>query len=217
MGYDSEFSLPYIFDLETVPIDGAERYLKAPKNYRDPEKIAAYLEEKATMLALDIDLCRIVAIGYQSPQDDVPTVFTVPDEEVEAEALTRFWKQIGDRPLLGFNCVQFDVPLAMRRSMYLGVPYPPIYVSRFKHPRIQDLMQVLSFDGLQKYHGLKFYGKRFGIDVPDPIDGADIGQLVKDGKWEDVAAHCRADVKLTLALARRIGLLPPAAQPSLPL
>jgi predicted PolB exonuclease-like 3'-5' exonuclease len=210
MGFDNEFSLPIVFDLETVPIDGAEAYLKPPSNYKDPEKIAAYLEDKASMLALDIDLCRIVAIGYQSPKDDEPTVFAVPDEAVEAEALKRFWKHIGDRPLLGFNCVQFDAPLLMRRSLYLNVWTPPLQISKYRHPRIQDLMQILAFDGLQKYHGLKFYAKRFGIEEPDPFDGGDIGQLVKDGKWEDVASHCRADVKQTLALARRIGLLPQA-------
>lgn len=217
MGFNSEGSIPIVFDLETVAIDGVEQYIKAPRNYKDPEKIATYLEEKAEMASLDIDLCRIVAIGYQHPDEDEPTVYATPDEKTEAEALTRFWKRVGNRQLLGFNCVQFDVPLAMRRSLYLDIPYPPLFVTRFKHPTIQDLMQILSYDGLQKYHGLQFYGQRFGIVNDDPFDGGDIADLVRKGRWEDVAAHCRYDVKLTLALARRIKLLPAAVQPSLPL
>jgi hypothetical protein len=54
---------------------------------------------------------------------------------------------------------------------------------------------------------LKTFCKRFGLPVNDAIDGADVPQLIADGRWDDVIAHVRSDVELTIKLANRIGLL----------
>ena len=68
-----------VFDLETVAIDDAADYIEAgsaPANYKDPEKIAAYVAEaKAAAVskcAVDPDLCRVVAIGYRLPNGAFP-------------------------------------------------------------------------------------------------------------------------------------------------
>ena len=36
---------------------------------------------------------------------------------------------------------------------------------------------------------------------------ADIQSLVNAGDWDAIAAHCRADVELTVGLAKRLGHL----------
>jgi len=220
MGLNSEFAWPVVFDLETVAIDSAVDYLEppqAPANYKDPEKIAAYVTEamskQVDRAALDLDLCRIVALGWQETHQTTtvaPSVMTCPLGEVEERAMLRhFWAQVGDRPLLGFNCLAFDVPVLLRRSLYLGVDPRPLSISKYKHPGITDLMQVLSFDGLLPYRGLGFYCRRFGLSVPvDLSTGADIARLVAAGDWAAVADHCRVDVLKTYALAQRLGLLP---------
>lgn len=222
MSYNSENGYPIVFDLETAPIADAADYLEpssAPANYKDPEKIAAYLadaQQKALdKAALDLDLCRIVALGFDDStltSQLEPTIYTMPLGEPEERAMLReFWAKVGDRPLLGFNCLAFDIPVLLRRSLYLGVEPRPFVMSKYKHPGITDLMQVLSFDGLLPYRGLAFYVKRFGLDVPaDAHTGSDIGQLVAAGNWPAVAEHCRIDVIKTRLLAQRIGLLPAA-------
>jgi hypothetical protein len=54
---------------------------------------------------------------------------------------------------------------------------------------------------------LKAFCRRFGIPCTDTIDGKDVPGLVSAGDWEAVAAHVRADVEMTLALAVKLGVV----------
>lgn len=205
-----------LFDCETAPIVGAADYLEtpeAPSNYVKPEVIANYiLKAKAELLdraALDIDLARVVALGALKEGDEEPTIYLCQGEDEERLALEWFWAQLRPYPfprLVGFNILGYDLPLLLRRSLYLGIKTPPLKIGRFKHDDIDDLMALLNFDDPRKSHKLSFYGKRFGISVPDPVTGADIGRLVAEGNWAAVEGHVRADVEQTARLAARMGL-----------
>lgn len=209
-----------IVDLETAPIEDAEQYLtepvSAPSNYKDEAKIAAFIAEATQKqlggCSLDPDLCRIVALGWCYSDRSEPVVHHCKDTEAERWLLEEFWKNaIGlnhqVRTLVTFNGHSFDLPVLARRSLYLGVRCPVLNIDRYRSPHI-DLKNVLSYNGLLKWHSLKFYAGRFGIPNDDLTTGDQIGQLVKDGKWDDVVAHCRADVLATKALASRLGVLP---------
>jgi predicted PolB exonuclease-like 3'-5' exonuclease len=212
-----------VFDVEAVAIDSAGNYLEpvaAPGNYKDPEKIAAYCaqaqQEQLAKAALDIDLGRIVALGLLLEHEAEPTVVIARDEQDERDLLAGFWPLVTrtgfTRPtLVGFNCLGYDLPLMLRRSLYLGVPAPRFQMGKYRHDGIDDLMLTLSFDGAVKYRGLSFYCKRFNIDVPDETSGKDIATLHAAGDWDGIAAHCKADVLKTAKLAQRIGVL--QAQP----
>src|SRR3990167_8029814 len=211
MGYDNENARRVVFDIETAPLPDAGDYLEpaeAPANYKDPAKIAAAIAEKnaenLSKCGLDVDLCRIVAIGWQS--EGGAGSFMVQEAQWEQDALRWFWTEVGDKHLIGFNCLGFDLPVLLRRSLYLGVPAPAIQIDKFKHPQVTDLMQVLSFNGAIKFRGLSFYAKRFGLDVPDTLTGADIAQAVAEGRWDAVESHVRADVQKTALLASRLGV-----------
>ena len=52
---------------------------------------------------------------------------------------------------------------------------------------------------------LKAFAKRFGLDVTDDVDGADIHRLVQEGRWEAVEAHVTSDIELTIGLAQKLG------------
>lgn len=198
------------FDIETAPMAGAADWIEpgeAPANYKDAEKIRAYIEaaqvrelEKA---ALDLDLCRIVAIGWAHNDDSPLSMFG----EDERKSLTEFWGWVREagRTVVGFNCLGFDLPVLVRRSQYLGVPVPYLNVAKHRHPGIIDMMQVLSFDGLVRPRSQAFYCRRFGITVgaDDTVTGADIGRLVEASDWEAVHAHVCADVAKTRALYHR--------------
>ena len=199
-----------VFDIETAALPEAVEYLEpvnAPANFKDPEKIAAYVAEKyAAQLdgcALDPDLCRVVAIGWQREGQSEPTVGTV-QREPEASLLARFWRA-SEGHLVGFNVIAFDLPVLLRRSLYLGVTPPTLHVDRFRHPRVTDLLQVLSHNGALRFRSLNFYARRFGLDVPDQLSGQDMAQAVKDGRWHDVETHARADVRKTPLLAAKLG------------
>lgn len=208
-----------VFDIETAPIDGAEEYIEpvsAPSNYKDPEKIAAYVAEKqgevVSRCSLDPDLCRVVAIGYWA-EDGAPCALTIRDyigaegneHDAEVELLEDFWIVANGKQLVGFNCLAFDLPVLMRRSLYLGVSYPAIQIDKYRHSQVDDLQMFLSFNGAFKMHGLSFYAKRFGFEVEDGITGAEIGQAVIDGRWDDIKRHVEADVQKTALVAAKCG------------
>lgn len=212
MGLNNEHSARLVFDIETAPIGDAAVYLEpaeAPANYKDPEKIKAYIAEKNAenleRCGLDVDLCRVVAIGYQSEVTDEPDAWLCATEGDEREVLTRFWHAAADRMLVGFNCLAFDLPVLLRRSQYLGIDAPRMQIDKYKHPQITDLQMVLSFNGAIKMRGLAFYAKRFGIPCTDTLTGADIAQAVTEGRWDAIQTHVTADVSKTAALAAKLG------------
>jgi len=224
MGYNNEGAARLVFDIETAPLEDAASYLsdepiEAPANYKDPAKIQAYIDgkraEQLERCSLDVDLCRVVAIGMQL-EGYQPVATLAQTGADEGDVLEWFWKAAVDlQPaLVGFNCLGFDLPVLLRRSLYLGVPAPVIQIDRFKHPRVTDLMDELSYQGKFKARGLAFYCKRFGISVPDDTTGAQIGALVAAGEWGRVKGHVLADVQRTALLAARLGHFRTVSEPA---
>ncbi len=222
MGFNSENAVKIIFDIETAPLPEAADYLEpaeAPANYKDPVKIAAYIEqanaENLAKCGLDVDLCRIVAIGWQSERDETPLVMHEGHHISEQMMLKSFWNTAEVFHLVGFNCLAFDLPVLLRRSLYLGVPAPRIQIDKFKHPQVTDLMDELSYGGKLRLRGLSFFARRFGIaSDPDAMTGADIALAVTEGRWEAIEAHVKADVQKTAALAERLGYFRRLAEPA---
>jgi len=129
------------------------------------------------------------------------------DAAQEALVLERFWQESRGATLVGFNCLGFDLPVLLRRSLYLGVPAPLVVLNKYRPGAIVDLMQRLAYQGTLPYRSLGFYCTRVRITVPDAVTGAAIGQLVAAGAWRQVHDHVRADVAKTVALARRVGII----------
>lgn len=233
MGYNNEFAAtrtPLVFDLETAPLDNVRDYIDppdpstitAPKNYKKQEAIDAYIAEKreeqaaefevllTEKTALDYNTARIVALG--TIVDGVEDVALLRCEADEREAIRLFWAtQIG-RKLVGFRCREFDLPMLIQRSRYLGVKAPEIDLGRYSRSgRIVDLYDLLTFQDSQRSfamrRSLRSFARRFGIPVTDTVDGADVVQLVKADRWGEIAAHCGSDIRTTKALAERLGVL----------
>jgi predicted PolB exonuclease-like 3'-5' exonuclease len=199
-----------VFDIETAPLPDAADYLEAievPANYKDPEKIATYVAEchaeQLKRCSLDVGLCRIVAIGMWRDRESAPEILTAADMD-EPAMLARFWTNADRRQLVGFNCITFDLPVLLRRSLYLGVRAPSIQVDRFRHPTVTDLLQVLSHHGALRLRSLNFYCRRFGFAVTDTLTGADIAAAVANGRWSEIETHVRADVQKTALLAAKV-------------
>lgn len=206
-----------ILDLETCGHPDASQWVdpcKAPANYKDPLKIDAYIKEaeaeRATTFGLDPDTCRIVALGFHDVGYGDPTVYLCSNEFEEREHLKMFWHSYDQHftRFVTFNGIRFDLPVLLMRSLYLDVDHPEIVISpAWKTPHV-DLWQKLSLDGARKdVHSLAFYARRLGIGTLDKVKGSDIPQLVAEGKWDEIEAHCLSDIGLTHALANRLKLL----------
>ena len=206
------------FDIETIPMPGCAEYLpddiEAPSNYKDPAKIAAYVAEKRLKqvedAGMDLDLCEVCAIGIAFPLGVEYAQARATNSE--ADMLRGFWQfvrnvQKDGGNLVGFNCLSFDIPILLRRSLYLGIETPTIALDKYRHDGVIDVLDVLTFNGRQKMRSLAFYAKRFGIPHDDSVKGEQIAALAAAGEWGQVEAHCRADVQTTAALAARVGLI----------
>src|SRR3990167_5052480 len=214
-----------ILDIETVPHPDAHQWaepVKAAGNLKDPEKIAADLEAKrqkqADEFGLDPDCNRIVALGFHVVGQADPTCYLMRDEFEERQHLMLFWDiaiktahpatslNQGNFHFVTFNGLRFDLPVLMRRSMYLDVRHPELNLDRYRTPHL-DLWQKLSFNGAISAHSLRFYAKRMVFTTLDKVDGADIARLAAEERWPEIESHCLSDVGLTHALANRLGLL----------
>ena len=215
---------PIVVDIETCGLVNAAEFLEPvfpAKNLKDPEKIKADIEqrtaERDAKLALDWNVGRIVALGWWTEQAQTQAHVCIHEAD-EGAALEVFWRHAKQRTIVGFNVKGFDLRFMVQRSRYLGIRYPQLDFGKYSRKGIADLYLDLTFgDGLYDQGAmrrtLKAFCKRFGLVCDDLIDGKDIPALFAAGEWEQVEAHLRSDVALTLALARRLGVIQPAPVP----
>jgi hypothetical protein len=208
-----------ITDVETAPHGDAERMLPEFKHNpgtKDAAKQAEQIAEKRAKAladaALDPDLCRIVAIGSWWDEDQEPRLELCEDEDAERYALAYYWSLYAKRRyehphtvIVGSNCLGFDLPIMVRRSLYLQVEVPMLDRGKYRHRDVIDLKSLLCDDDRLAWRSLDYYCKRFRLDVPhDTIDGAQVPALVAAGEWDKVREHLRCDLYKTRALALRV-------------
>jgi predicted PolB exonuclease-like 3'-5' exonuclease len=216
---------PIVCDIETAGLPNAADYLEPvtpDARLKDPEKIKADISDKEqarrAKLALDWNVGRIVAIGWWTEEQGTHGM-VCRDELEERIALTSFWEASRHRTIVGFNLKGFDLRFMVQRSRYLRVPHPILDFSKYSRRGVTDLFIDLTFgDGTYDQGAmkrtLKAFARRFGIDCEDVIDGKEIPALVAAGEWNQVAAHCKSDVELTVALAQRLGIIQEIPMPA---
>jgi predicted PolB exonuclease-like 3'-5' exonuclease len=210
---------------------------EADKRLTDPVKIAADLEKRRAKavadlerrredaihkredtigrLALDPNGNRIVAIGWQTEQDDTIEVRTA-DERVMLET---FWAYAKNRKLVGFCSRRFDLPVIIQRSRMLGVPIPDWrnLIAPYGRSRGHvDLYDEWTLDGTIKGeipNNLLTVCALNGIAIPDDDSkGKDMAALVAAGDYAAIRQHCSRDVERTVALARCLKVIPAAVE-----
>jgi hypothetical protein len=220
MGYEDENVEPLILDIETAPRDGIDELIdvpSAPANYKDEQKILDIRIEKLKTLldraALDIYLNRVVAFGVWTPSGglQVEVAKTLDEERLHLAALGLLISNNGRRRrVVTFNGLGFDLAnLIVRASLHnLDFPLSTMdIVPKWRHAA-NDLMEVMTFQGLFARRSLDFYCRVYGIDSSESdevkaINGADIPRLAAEGHWDLIAGHCRHDVTRTAKLAKR--------------
>ncbi|MFN3781362.1 MAG: ribonuclease H-like domain-containing protein, partial [Candidatus Kapaibacteriota bacterium] len=135
----------------------------------------------------------------------------------ERKAMESFWKILHKHTeihLVTFNGRNFDCPFIMLRSAILGVkPTRNIMEgTKFNYKFHTDLLDVLTFYqptfyfSATKRFNLDFYTRSFGIESPKAfgIDGSNVTEYFKDGKFTEIASYCIRDVKSTWELYKKI-------------
>lgn len=144
--------------------------------------------------------------GEAGPVEFVP----VADE---TELLTAFWDAAKHyNQVVTFNGRGFDVPFLYLRSAILNVPITrkDWLGYRFATEPHCDLAEQLTFygvsgrEGAAKRFNLDFYCKVFGIESPKShgVTGMDVGTLMAEGRYREIAEYCLRDVHATVLLHR---------------
>ncbi len=161
-----------------------------------------------TAIILDIETTglnpledEIVAVGMRTP--DALKVHTAEDN-LERALIDRVLVELSRWPnpvLVGYNITGFDLPFLTARGLKHSLP---VHVLRDCY-RI-DLMHVVQRYLLtgKRYCKLSDITAFLDIRVEDDVTGADVPELVRQGRWEEVRTHCRKDVETTYHLFRRL-------------
>ena len=204
----------FIVDIETIPNKKMYKHLpevKAPSNYKDEEKIQAYIEksteEQIPKMALDIDFAEIRAIGTYGDEESRSNIYNL--DSPENEKLEWFWEKAKNQTLVGFNILNFDLPILLHRSLQLGIrPSSILKITKYSDDVI-DLMDklyhggyVTNMNGKRPFsRGLKKVCEIYGIFNPMPDWD---GSMVKDMSNEDLCTYLNNDLRLTKQLFEKM-------------
>ena len=150
------------------------------------------------------------AEDYEEETGEAGPVEFVPCMD-ESEMLTAFWDVARHYDaVVTFNGRGFDVPFIYLRSALLNVPISrkDWLGYRFQTEPHCDLAEQFTFygvsgrDGAARRFNLDFYCKAFGIESPKShgVTGMDVGALLAEGRFRDIAEYCLRDVKATVLL-----------------
>lgn len=171
--------------------------------------LAAHVERRK-LLSTTPEFCRIAAIGWTVGRDPVVHSTLVGDAPGdEARALESLWGLIGRHsPIVGFNCLAFDLPVLLVRSALLGVAPPKMLDLRTWGKDVVDLY-LLRFGGRgnndrQRPGKLKSLAPLYGIDVPaGDVDGSQVEELARANP-QKLAEYVRSDVEVLRQFHRRL-------------
>ena len=197
-------------DIETIPTQNPElikhvsENVKAPGNYKDPEKIAAYIAEAADSEVLktsfDGAYGHIICISYAIGDSDPSTlnIETVDDEKLMLEmfysGLNAFVGDGWQNPVFVCHNIQgFDLPFLKKRSMILGVKPSPIIRFNSKPWDANPYDTMMQWDA-KNFASLDKLCKAFCIDGKGDVDGSMVYEMWKAGKHQEISDYCYDDV-----------------------
>ncbi len=197
------------FDIETKARPEAVALLpepQAPANYKEPEKIAAYIADKRAeqlqSAALDPDTCEVVAISMRYYPEGETTVLMAGRDGDEREQIHQFWVAVANVHgyLCGWNILHYDLPVIQRRSMALGEkPYLMPCARKHQSEPVTDLFGLLF--NWEKGKSLKTVAKLYGLHNPLP----DLkGSMVAEMDDATLEAYAKNDVDLCVQLYERM-------------
>jgi len=153
-----------------------------------------------------------IADDFEADAGEAGPVEFVPVAD-ETELLTAFWDAAKHyNQVVTFNGRGFDVPFLYLRSAILNVPITRKDWLGYRYATEPhcDLAEQLTFygvsgrEGAAKRFNLDFYCKTFGIESPKShgVTGMDVGDMMAEGRYREIAEYCLRDVHATVLLHR---------------
>ena len=212
---------PEVLDMFVEDAEADKLAVKAPSNYKDPEKIAEYIaakhaeidaamDEKYRKTALDGTWGQVVCIGYAVNDDPVSLIYC-DDWQDEAILLHAFNTQLSaafdpsDRmTFIGHNLLAFDLSFLHKRYIVNGIKPSPVIPFNAR-PYSEFIFDTMTqWAGYGNRISLDRLGRALSIGGKGDFSGANVWDAVKAGEIDRVAEYCAEDVELTREVYRRM-------------
>lgn len=213
-------------DIETRPCDDPTlieeiiSLVRPPRTITRTESIAAWWKENGeaakqeavARTSFDGTYGRICCIGYAF--DDSPAEAHCGEEDIvirkffldvtEAAMVKHYDAPVKVHTIVGHNVSAFDLRFLWQRAVILGIPRPQAIPWQAKPWELQDTMVMWNPDR-EKRISLDKLCKVLGIKSPKgDLDGSKIAQAWADGRHDDIAHYCKADVDATRACWQKL-------------
>jgi len=204
-------------DIETLPCANLEDVPapRAPANYKDPEKIAAYVVEAMQTAhretSLDAFLGRVLAIGWAFDDEPVRLAYdengcgegTILAELADAVQEAKAGGQ-NTITWVGHNLAGFDLKWLFFRACKYGLHdlARTIPWMRWQSPFLDDTMRMSTGPGYgERGPSLNKLAKYFGLGgKTEGIDGSKIFDAWQAGEHDRIIEYCRQDVELVRSI-----------------
>lgn len=206
-------------DIETAAADPGTfdpGEIKAPATYKDPEKIAAYIEEAIKeahgKTSFDVHRGRLLCVGL-AVGNDAPTVAydaTLTEtprilSAVHAACLDASKRGNGRFSICGHNVAGFDIKWLWRLAIKHRHPLANILPYRKWGDGLIDTMAMWSQTDPRDMVKLDTIARFLGLEGKEPgMNGAEVWPAYLRGEHDRIAAYCAKDVALTRAIHLRM-------------
>lgn len=154
--------------------------------------------------SLSPELCRICAYGYALGDGDVKVMCDSEFYACEVDALKAFWSAVVDNTPVGFNCLSFDLPVIMVRSIINGIrPSRKLDIGRYSRDVIDLFVRRTGGYPGSGPNKMKDVAKLYGLSVPaEGSSGGDVWKWWSSGDYDQIARYQASDVEITRSLYR---------------
>lgn len=217
--------MSYLYlDIETIPTQSDEAKARIASNVKPPaqmkkaETIAAWeKDQKADAVAEAISKTglngaygHICCIGFAIDDSPATSISWPTNATNEAEAIWGFYSVVGEAignrfpMIIGHNVANFDIRFIIQRSIALGIRIPGWFPLNAKPWGNEVFDTMTAWAGVKDTISLDNLCAALGLPGKGDIDGSMVGQMFADGRHDEIAAYCRADVERTRAVHRKM-------------
>lgn len=218
--------MTYLYlDIETIPAQSPEAReriaatVKPPAAMKKAETIAAWeAEQKATAVeeaisktSLNGAYGHICCIGWAVDDEEAQTV-SIHHHDDEIDIIVNFFDLVSKegrkarlfmKPV-GHNVINFDLRFIWQRSIVLGVR-APVWLPRDPKPWGGEAFDTMTaWAGSRDTISMDNLCSALGLPGKGDIDGSMVDSLYSEGRHEEIAEYCRADVERTRAIHRKM-------------
>jgi predicted PolB exonuclease-like 3'-5' exonuclease len=215
-------------DIETLPtadqemIAAIQADITPPQNYKDPDKIASWLQKEQEQIvgrtALDGTYGRVCAIG--AAVDDGPIEVWIGEE---AEVLTLFFAHVSmlervkhedvaeyecELTWIGHNHQSFDLRFLYQRAVINSIKMPrSLRMASTARPWDKLLADTMVMWNPERDRRISLDKLCRALRIPSPkgeMDGSKVAAAWRDGQKEKICDYVRADVDALRQCYRRM-------------